>query len=326
MILAYFFILIGLVALFFGGEFLLKGTLAISTRLRVCKVLMSAVIAGFATSTPELVVSINAAIQGSPDVVLGNILGSNSANILLISGVGWVLYPFVANVKTIQRDVIFQEAFVIVFLIMSFFKIITVWSALCFLIMLTGYLWMTYKSARRETEINHEGASGSLLNNHEHTDTTSTPPSYTRSIMFVVLGLILLTGGGHVLIIYAVDIARTYHISEAAIGLTLVAVGTSLPELATTVVACLRKEPSMILGNILGSNIFNIGAILGLTALFYELPIAQSILTIDRWILLVATAAFTCVLYFVRNPLRMRFIGLGFLSFYTIYMISTLRA
>lgn len=271
----------GLVLLFFGGEGLIKGAVSLARNFGLSTLLVSAVVVGFGTSMPEMTVSIGAALKGASDIAVGNVVGSNIANIILIIGLAAVLCPVIINASAVRRDTLVMLAATLVLCALAQVGIISALSGLLMFMALIGYITFSYlqdKKAQSETP------------QHIQDDIEGEPQLLPlKASLYVVIGLCLLIGGAYILVEGAVAIARDFGISEAVIGLTIVAVGTSLPELATAVVAAYRKHSDVVIGNILGSNIFNIFAILGITAMFSPIPIGEQIARYDVWIMLAVT-------------------------------------
>lgn len=285
------FLLIGIALLTGGGEALIRGSLGAARRLRVSPLLSGLVIVGFGTSAPELVVSVNAAIDGRPDIAIGNIVGSNVSNILLILGVCALITPLVVKPLALRRDAVTVVAASVLFLVLVGGEALGRADAAIFLAALGAYLVWAYWSERF-----HAAPSGEL--HHAEADELSTiPKSVLWTVIALVCGLLLLIGGSHVLLIGAVGIAEHLGVPETVIGLTLVAVGTSLPELSISVIAAIRRHADVAVGNILGSNIFNLLGILGVSALLQPLPVNARILQFDQWVMLGTSLLLLLFLY-----------------------------
>lgn len=299
-------ILGGLVLLFFGGEGLIKGAVSLAYNFGLSKLLVSAVIVGFGTSMPEMTVSIGAALKGSSDIALGNVVGSNIANILLILGVGSVLYPLAIPASNVRRDTLMMIGASLILCGLSFIGVINFIAGLFLFAILCGYIFWSYKEDKKEQ---------SDLADHIHEDLEG--GEHIKPLVatiFSIGGLIMLVGGAYLMVEGATAIARDFGISEAVIGLTIVAVGTSLPELATSILAALRKHGDIIIGNVLGSNIFNILSILGITALVSPVSIASQIADSDIWVML-GTAIFISI-YLLRGYTIGRLSGIAMLVAY----------
>lgn len=263
MILTYLLFVIGLIGLFFGGEFLVRGASSIARSYRISPMVIGLTIVGFGTSAPELLVSVQAALAGQPAIAIGNVLGSNIANILLILGISAVIAPLILPVRKLWRDLGFMLLATAVIWAMLLDGDITRLDGVLLLAGLIIFLAVAFLTGKAEPD-----------------DSLPLPPVW-RAALMTLGGLVVLVIGARLLVDSATTIARTYGISEAVIGLTIVAVGTSLPELATSVVAALRKQTEIAVGNIVGSNIFNIFGILGTTAIISPIPVDPRFATVD---------------------------------------------
>lgn len=310
------FVLAGLVALVIGGEFLVRGATALSLRLGLAPLIVGLTVVAFGTSAPEMIVSVAAVLNGSPDIALGNVIGSNIANVLIVLG----LPALIAGIRTDQADLRESWALMVAatLLVMLFAHSGPIhWPQ--GLIMLGGLVlvvWRQITTARREAAAIPAAATGAELGVELGAGIEVAP--LPRILLWLGIGLVALPLGGQVLVSGATDIARNLGISEAVIGLTLVAVGTSLPELATSVIAALRGRADLALGNVIGSNIFNILSILGITALIGNLSVPEQMLNRDLWIML-ATALLPAPFLFLGWPLG-RLAGAGFLAAYGLYV------
>lgn len=278
----------GLVFLFFGGEALVRGSVGLAGRLGISTLLVSLVIVGFGTSAPELLVCLKAALQGSPDLALGNAVGSNIANIFLILGVAAVLKPIASGNFSIRRDtvaVIFASLILVSF---SYFHEISRAGGTLMLVLLLAYLYFAYWQEKRVsaaalTQI-HDFQNRIVEEMVEETDAGN--DSALKSAGLVLAGLVMLIAGAGWLVTGASSVARSFGVSEAVIGLSLVALGTSLPELTTAFIASVKGQSDVVIGNVLGSNLFNIMGILGITAMISPLPLTGRIVEVDLWLML----------------------------------------
>lgn len=305
-------LLVGVGLLTLGGEALIRGALAAARRLNVSPLLSGLVIVGFGTSSPELVVSVDAALSGSPDIAVGNVVGSNIANILLILGLSATITVLRVTPLSLRRDAVMVIVATLIFMVLALGGGLGRLDAAIFLLVLLGYLTWAY-----QTEKNSASPSGEL-HQAEADEVQSVPQTVWWTISAIVLGLLLLIGGSQVLLSGAIGIAQRFGVSEALIGLTLVAVGTSLPELTVSVMAALRKHADVAIGNVLGSNIFNLLAILGISALVEPLPLAQRIQSFDQWAML--GAAVLLVLFLLKKQQLTRLAGITFLLAYVAYV------
>jgi len=302
-------ILGGLVLLFFGGEGLIKGAVSLARNFGLSKLLVSAVVVGFGTSMPEMTVSVGAALKGASDIAIGNVVGSNIANILLIIGVAAILCPIFIAGAAVKRDTFVMLGASLALCGLALTGMISLVAGIFMFIALIGYILYSY---------NQDKKNGAETVQHIEEDIEGEPHlSPPKAWVFALAGLGLLIGGAYILVEGAVSIARGFGISEAVIGLTIVAVGTSLPELATSVVAALKKHSDVIIGNIVGSNIFNILAILGITAMISPIPIGMQIASYDVWIML-GVAVFLSI-YLLRGLTIGRVSGMAMLLAYCGY-------
>ncbi len=291
-------LIIGIALLAVGGEALIRGSLAAAKRLGVSPLLSGLVIVGFGTSAPELVVSVNAAIEGRPDIAIGNVVGSNIGNILLILGVCSLISPLAVKPLALRRDAVTVVAASLLFLILVGGSALARVDAAIFLGALAAYLGWAYWSERF-----HAAPSGEL-HQAEAEELATVPKSVWWTVIAVVLGLLLLIAGSQVLLIGAIGIAAYFGVPEAVVGLTLVAVGTSLPELSISVIAAIRRHADVAVGNVLGSNIFNLLGILGVSALLQPLPVHPRILQFDQWVMLGTSLLLLLFLYTGRRLSR----------------------
>lgn len=302
----------GLVLLFLGGEALVRGSVAIAERLGISKLVIGLVIVGFGTSTPELLVSVKAALNGAPEIALGNVVGSNIANVLLIVGVAAVIAPILDWPRTALREAVMATlaALAVVGLVQG--QVLTRPQGIVMLVVLAGYLVATYWLEQRERttrQFEHEV--------EEFEDIPIVRPWLAP--LLVVLGVGALMLGADWLVKGAVSIARDLGVSDAVIGLSLVALGTSLPELATSIVAALRRHPDVVLGNVIGSNIFNILAILGVTVVIHPIEVDAQFRRVDAPVMLAASLLLLVLLCMTRRIGRRW--GVLMLAGYVAYMV-----
>ena len=301
----YLYISLGLLGLFFGGEALVRGSVGIARRMSISPLLIGLTVVGFGTSTPELLVSVDAAWRGVPDIALGNVIGSNIANILLIVGLSAVVWPIKVMGDTLRRDTSVMMAAGLALVPLFAMGQMGRMSGVLLVAGLAAYLVWAYRQSG--------GAAPEELDQ-------PAPASVAVSGLWVVGGLIALMIGARLLVDGAVSIARGYGISEAFIGLTIVAVGTSLPELATSLIAAFRRQSEIAIGNIVGSNIFNVLGILGLTAVIAPVPVAPRFLSFDLPILIAVSLVLTLLL--LTRPVIGRGVGIAMMLAYVTYVWS----
>ncbi len=251
------FLIAGFVFLVFGADWLVNGASALAKKYNVSDLAIGLTIVAFGTSAPELVVNVFAAAQGSHDIVLGNIIGSNNFNLLVILGIAGIITPLAVQHSTVWKEIPFSllaVAFLFVFANDMFTEGAGVISRIDGIIMLLFFAWFLWYVAKQ------------LKNDPADAEIIAKPYPGWKMALLIVGGLAALIAGGRLVVTSAVDIARVMGMSEKLIGLTIVAAGTSLPELATSVVAAIKKNNDIAVGNIIGSNIFNIFLILGLSS------------------------------------------------------------
>ncbi|SEQ91265.1 calcium/sodium antiporter [Thalassovita taeanensis] len=299
----YFYVLAGLVGLFLGGEALVRGSVGIARRLAIPPLLIGLTVVGFGTSTPELLVSVDAALRGVPDIAVGNIIGSNIANVLLIVGITSLVWPIRVSGATLRRDTAVMVAAAVALVPIFALGQIGRVSGGLLVACLAGYLIWAYRQPGEAV-----------------TDTLDLPPSASVLVsgLWVVVGLVALMFGARFLVDGAVSIARGFGVSEAFIGLTIVAVGTSLPELATSVIAAFRRQSEIAIGNVIGSNIFNVLGILGVTAVIAPVPVAERFLGFDLPIMIAVSVGLAALL--LTRPVIGRWTGLAVLVGYAAYL------
>jgi|TARA_R110002072_G_scaffold258437_1_gene417100 cation:H+ antiporter len=299
----YLYLIGGLVGLFFGGEALVRGSVGIARRMAISPLLIGLTVVGFGTSTPELLVSVDAALRGVPDIAIGNIVGSNIGNILLIVGLSALVWPIKVMGATLRRDTAVMVGAALLLVPVFYMAQIGRLSGLLLVTGLAGYLIWAYRQPGEAVD-DDDGAPA--------------PASTIVSVLWVIGGLVALMLGARFLVDGAVNIARGYGISEAFIGLTIVAVGTSLPELATSLIAAFKRQSEIAIGNIVGSNIFNVLGILGVTALISPIPVASRFLTFDLPVMIAASLVLTGLL--LSRPVIGRSVGVAMLAGYVAYV------
>lgn len=302
----------GLVLLAVGGEGLVRGAVGIARRAGLSELMIGLTLVGFGTSTPELVTSINAAAAGAPGIALGNVLGSNIGNILLVFALVVLIRPVAVDRAANGRDGLLMVAVSVALAALCLLTgEISRLSGVLLVAGLLGYLvvvWRLEQSGGPEAELHKEES-------HTH---DPVPQALWISLLFAAGGLAMLVFGADLLVQGAVTIARTAGVSETVIGLTIVAIGTSLPELVATLVAALKGRADVAFGNIVGSNLYNILGILGVTALVQPIPIPADVAITD-WLALVGSAALLVVFAWTGSRLSRREAGV-MLALYGVYL------
>ncbi len=316
--MAYIEVIAGLILLVVAGDILIRGSVSIAENLGLSKLVIGLTVIAFGTSAPELVVGIDAALQGVPTMALGNVVGSNTANILLVIGFPAIFYPFVCDSSEVKRNYYIMLGGTALFMILCTMGPFTHFHATLLLILLVAFITNSYRVSRLGREALEADAK---IAEHAYEDLDELPevPLKTpKAALYVIAGLAGLMFGADILVSGGVDIARTFNVSEAIIGLTIIAIGTSLPELVTAIMAARHGHGDVALGNIIGSNIFNLYAIMGSTALVADVPIPDSFLSVDLWVMALSSAA---LIPFIQWKIRFnRVTGLVFFGAYIVYL------
>ncbi|PWE26771.1 calcium/sodium antiporter [Pararhodobacter marinus] len=280
MILDIGMIVAGLALLVVAGDFLVKGAVNLSLKLGVPALIVGLTVVAFGTSAPELLVSVDAILDGVPDLALGNVVGSNIANILLVLGIPAIIAA-VPVARSLMSDFLTMMGATLLFILLAFLGPITWIHGLVLLAGLGLMLWHSYAraSAHRRSASEADDLEG-----------VEEGISGLKIAIYLLGGIIGLPVGANLLVAGATDVATALGVSEAVIGLTLVAIGTSLPELATTVAAAFRREAGVAMGNVIGSNIFNLLAIIGIASFFGDMPVPETMLRVDLWVMLASSA------------------------------------
>lgn len=302
----------GLVLLVFAGDMLVRGAVNLALRLGIPALIVSLTIVSFGTSAPELFIAVGAVLEGAPGIAIGNVVGSNTANILLVLGVPALFFGISTRYCNTGRSYLFMMIASLWFIALSYFGPLTWVHGLLMLGVLTAILLDQARAARAHVlagpDDSVEGADPSM--------------PWWRIFLYLSLGLAGLPLGAHFLVNSAVNIATDLGVSETVIGLTLVAVGTSLPELATTIAAAMRRQADVALGNVIGSNMFNLLAIIGVASMFGDIPIEATFLNFDLWVMLAASVVLAP---FVLMRFDMgRIVGLVFTALYIGYLLLAL--
>lgn len=302
-----FLFLVGLGLLFLGGEWLVRGASRLAVNMGISPLVVGLTVVAFATSAPELAVSLQAALAGQSDIAIGNVVGSNISNILLILGASALVAPLVVARQIIRIDVPMMIAAAGLVYAMGLDGAVSRAEGIALLVLLAAYLTMAIRASQPQ----------------------SAPAGLTRQpiykdIALVIGGVTMLVVGANWLVDGAVTMARLLGINELIIGLTVIAVGTSLPELATSIIATRRGERDIAVGNVVGSNIFNVLAVLGLTAIFAPagVPVPSAALAFDFPVMLAASVA--CLPIFLRGHEIARWEGAIFFGYYIAYTVYLL--
>jgi cation:H+ antiporter len=269
MIMEYALLVLGLVILLAGGKYLVDGASAVALDLGWSPGLIGLTVVAFGTSAPELLVSINAALKGTSDIALGNVIGSNIANLTLILGISAVMLPIILHKSVLKMDYLSALGSSILFFFMAYNGLISRFEGIILIILLVGLNYYFFLKLRTVAE---EGQS-------QQEDIKRIP--VWKGIVLVILGIFGLYLGSELMVSNAITISQALGVSERIIGVTVIAIGTSLPELATSIIAAINKKTDIALGNILGSNIMNVLAIIGITSLISPISVAPIFLEQD---------------------------------------------
>ena len=306
----------GFVILLVSGDLLVRGSVALAVRLGVPALIIGLTVVAFGTSAPELVVSVRAATTGSPDLAIGNIVGSNIANVLLVLGLPALIHPTDCNQQFIGRNTCYVVGASVLFVLFCYLGPLGLWHGAILFGLIVLFL---LESGRRSQQSSSETQPIDNPDEVDEIDGVSGLPHAPSMIgVFVLAGLIGLPFGAQLIVENGVAIAQAFDISKAAIGLSIIAIGTSLPELATTLSAALRGHCAIAIGNVLGSNLFNILAIMGLTSMLAEVPVPESVLKYDLWIMLAAVLAL--IPFVIRRSTISRIPATGFVLAYCAYI------
>lgn len=308
---------LGLLILLLAGDSLVKGAVNLSLRLGVPALIVSLTIVAFGTSAPELLIAIQAVLDDAPGIAIGNVVGSNTANILMVLGIPALLATMHTSECETRKTFNFMIAASVLFIALAFRGVFDWIAAIVLLAALALVLW----DAAREAK-GHRAACAEGTVDEEEIEGVDPDLPVWRITVFLVLGLIGLPLGANLLVDNATIIAKTYGVSDTVIGLTLVAVGTSLPELATTVMAALRRQADVALGNVIGSNMFNLLAIVGVASLVGPIPVDPEFLRFDLWVMLGASILLVPFVYLRRDITRVW--GISLTALYLAYLAIVL--
>jgi len=311
----YLWLVLGLIALVLGGEFLVRGAVSIALKAKISPLVVGMTVVSFGTSAPELLVSLSAVLDGYPDVSVGAVVGSNISNIGLVLGITVLIFPIVVNRDSLRIDwpLMILATFLFYFFAMN--GVVSWWEGTIFISILSLFtFWLIRRSRREGVQLAAESEAEEL---------NAGNPAY-KDILFLALGMVALYFGAEWLITSVVSIAKSQGVSEKLISVTIVAFGTSLPELVTSAMAAIRKETDISIGNLIGSNIFNIFAILGITAVVHPLTISDSINQFDVYFLLGISLLLLPIMLFGKKIGRWK--GVFLILFYVFYVYFSIMA
>lgn len=302
-------LILGLAVLVIGGELLVRGAVGIATWLKISPLVIGLTVVSFGTSAPELLVSVNAALADNPGIAMGNVLGSNIANLALVLGVTVLIFPIVVERQTKILDWPFMMLMSLIFFGFSADLILEWWEGLIMFLALVGFTVYLIVNSRKKTKAHAD-------DDDEELDGEGT--TVPMSILYLALGLVGLYFGSEWLLEGAVAIAESLGMEQHIIGLTIVAFGTSAPELVASCVAAYRQQTDISIGNLIGSNIFNICAVLGVTSMVKPVGIDQAIMDSDMFWMLGISLAILPMMIFGKKIGRLK--GVMLVSTYVLYI------
>ena len=315
MIYTILILLAGLVFLILGGDFLVKGATGIALRAHISPLVVGLTVVAFGTSAPELLVSLRAALAGNPDIAMGNIVGSNICNLSLVLGVMAVILPIGVNTDSIKIDWPVTMGVSLLLFLLVLDGWVNTWEGALFVSLLIIYTVLIIRKSRRETKAN-------LTLDTEKIDIPEPARSPVMDYLFILLGGVGLYFGAEWFVSSATTLAIYLGVTERVISLTVVAVGTSLPELVTSVIASVKKQTDVAVGNLMGSNLFNILSILGITSLVKEIQVNEVMVEVDMVWMLGITAVILPMMLFKRTISRLE--GGILLVLYCVYTYTVL--
>lgn len=325
----YMSLALGLVLLLVAGDLLVRGAAGLAARAGLSPLIIALTIVAIGTSMPELVISVGAALRGSPDIAIGNVVGSNIANILLVLGLPAIIYPIVCNTAGLRLNTSIMIAATLLLIVFCMLGPLTRVEGVLLAGLLVCYLaWSAFDARKHPEDLEaRKERAEELMDEAEHKlDATGAPVHMPKKniFAFILVGCIGLPIGAHLVVEGGTELARLFGVPDAVIALSLIAIGTSLPELATSLMAAFRKRHDLAIGNVIGSNIVNILGILGITALVLPLPVAPNFLSFDLWVMLGAALIIVPVIW--KRGTISRGTGAFFVLAYGAYMFAIFNA
>ncbi len=316
MLLNIVMLIIGLFVLILGGDFLVRGASSIALRSHISPLVVGLTIVAFGTSAPELLISISAALDGSPDMTMGNVVGSNICNLALVLGITALIGPINVQEDSIKIDwpVTMGSSLLLYFVVKEKDAVIDSFEGIVFLFLLIVYTVYIIRKSRKETK--------ALRAAEETLDVPEVSNNLWKDILYIAIGCIGLYFGADWFVGGAKEMATFLGVSERVIGITVLALGTSLPELVTAIVASIKKETDLALGNLMGSNIFNILSILGITSIIQDIHVSEIIVQQDMTVMLGITLIILPLMLYKRR--MSRFAGVVLLMTYVIYTYTVI--
>jgi len=313
MLMAFLLLIVGFVILVKGADFLLDGATSLAKKLYISEIAIGLTIVAFGTSSPELIVNILSSINGHPEICYGNVIGSNIFNILVVLGVGGLIFPISVQKNTVKKEIPFVlgGSILVLALVNNFwFKGHALSRVDGIVLICSLFLFFYYVIGISKTKSNDE-YNIIIYSNF-------------KTVLFIILGIIGLFFGGEIVVKNAVKIARMLHVSEKLIALTIVALGTSLPEFVTSVIAVTRKRYDLAIGNVIGSNLFNMFMVLGVTSIIKPV-VYNPVLNSDMYLMIVITLIFFITMFTGKRRQLDRFEAFLFLLMYVAYMFYIIK-
>lgn len=285
-------LILGLALLILGGELLVRGAVGLSSAMKISPLVIGMTVVSFGTSAPELLVSIQSAMAGNPGIAIGNVIGSNIANLALVLGITVIIFPIVAEQQTKKLDYPIMIVATFLFYFFALNLSLEFWEGLAFVLILLGFTYYLISSSRKNTKkVNAAQEVGDV-------ELPDKPSSAGLSVLFFFIGLVGLYFGSDWFVGGATGIARSFNLSDSVIGVTVVALGTSAPELVASIMAALKKQSDISVGNLIGSNIFNIFAVLGITSMVKPIAVEREVIGFDMWWMIGISLLLIPILYF----------------------------
>ncbi len=306
-----FWLVLGLTVLIFSGDYLVKGAVGIAEKFKISPLVIGMTVVSFGTSAPELFVSVKAALMGSPDLAIGNVIGSNIANIALVLSITVLIFPIIVerNSKVIDWPMMMFSS--ILFYVFSLDGVISMIEGIILIVLLSIFIVFLIRNSRK-------------INLDLDDDIDGKPSNFPLTLLFLFGGLIGLKFGADWLLDGAVGLAKSFGMTEKVIGVTIVAFGTSVPELVASGVAAFRKQTDISIGNLVGSNIFNIMIVIGITAIITPIKVADSVMNFDMYWMLGISLALYPMMFIGKKMGRVH--GLILLSAYVTYIVLSLQS
>ncbi len=303
------FLFLGITLLVVGGDILVRGAVAIAERLSIPPLIIGLTIVSLGTSAPELFISVQAALGGSGGLAIGNIIGSNIANVLLVLGVPALFSAASCKGEGIGRNILVMIGITVVFMGMLAKGSMGLIDGVILVALLLLFLWDQYRAATHDN---------STVQADYHDEVPALEGGLIKSLIFVAIGMVMLPLGAWLTVDAAQSIAQFLGVPDEIIGLTIVAVGTSLPELSASLMAVFRGSSSVAIGNVVGSNIFNIAAIMGITTIITPVAVGSHLIYVDMWVMLAASLLLAWLAYYKKNISRRS--GIIMSAAYIIYL------